>query len=212
MPDSLFVEAAKHGRPPGISYIKYRDATNRMVVLCLQFHRIDEFARVAQEITIQAFLTDDEENVIVMDQLTNPRLESLLKQEMNEERATIEVPLTFPDHGIWKIQWHAELYIADMEKPQVKTASTRRVTVNLTDPLLNRCIQEYPALLKLCRRQTGEIRAFCRKLQSHESNNPQTLEEESWRLHRLISKGRSMGRRLSTCLEILGYPAQNCRI
>ena len=83
MPDSLFVEAAKHGRPPGISYIKYRDATNRMVVLCLQFHRIDEFARVAQEITIQAFLTDDEENVIVMDQLTNPRLESLLKQEMN---------------------------------------------------------------------------------------------------------------------------------
>lgn len=91
-----------------------------MVVHCLEFRSIDEFARVAQEIT-------DEENVIVMDQLTNPRLESLLKQAMNEERATIEVPLTFPDHGIWKIQWHAEQYIADMEKPQVKTASTRRV-------------------------------------------------------------------------------------
>ncbi|CAJ1966873.1 unnamed protein product [Cylindrotheca closterium] len=207
-----FIDTSERTRQPGHSSICKSSAVNRTIVLGLHIRNSEELLFSLHEVVIEAWPVEDEEDRNEVKRLNREDLKSILHEKEEDEGSHrfFRVPLEFDEHCKWCIQWTVILHIPELPEPYVSTASTRRLAFDLRHPAWKRSIHEYPILLNFAKIDATALSKFCQKLAAQEKMKPEALETESWKLHRLLSKGRSTGRRLHTCLEILEYSIDRC--
>ncbi|KAL3938905.1 MAG: hypothetical protein SGBAC_006281 [Bacillariaceae sp.] len=207
-----FIDTSERTKQPGHSSIHKRSAVNCTAVICLYLRNSEELLHYLHEVIITTWPIEDEAETREVKRLNRKDLASILHEKREDEGShrVFRVPLEFDEHCKWCIQWKVILHIPDLPNPYISTASTRRIVCDLHHPDWKRSKHEYPVLLNCAKIDASALSMFCRKLVAHESMNPQILEAESWKLHRLLSKGRSTDRRLHTCMEILGHSIDRC--
>jgi hypothetical protein len=203
----MYLEGGLRSNIPRSVIIMKSNLKTRLVHLALNTMRPhQEFRNFCTAIVILAAEGGGDE-YITLGELRGQQLEKAFI--LGDDSETLKVGVTLPDHGIWAVRWYASLEIDGV--PRLTERSYSR-EIDMTDPEVRQLQAQKPALQRLARKQTGQLKSLINQLLAHQSSssNREEIESRYWNLHQVISQARTTQQRLLAALHALRENEESC--